>query len=116
MQNYINKQDSFFVAGHNGMVGQAIIKTLKKSGYCDKSLGGKLIIADRNELDLTSYEKVMSWFKIKKPNVVIIAAAKVGGIYANQKNPYNFISENIRIAHNLIEAAWINGAKEDYYF
>ena len=111
MQNYITKQDSFFVAGHNGMVGQAIIKTLKKSGYCDKSLGGKLIIADRNELDLTSYEKVMSWFKIKKPNVVIIAAAKVGGIYANQKNPYNFISENIKIAHNLIEASWINGAR-----
>ena len=111
MQNYINKQDSFFVAGHNGMVGQAIIKTLKKTGYGDKNLGGKLIIADRNELDLTSYEKVMSWFKINKPNVVIIAAAKVGGIYANQTNPYNFISENIKIAHNLIEAAWINGAR-----
>tara|TARA_X000000950_G_C13918534_1_gene662205 strand:- start:5144 stop:6184 length:1041 start_codon:yes stop_codon:yes gene_type:complete len=111
MQNYINKQDSFFVAGHNGMVGQAIIKTLKKSGYCNEKLGGKLIFAGRNELDLTSYEKVMSWFKINKPNVVIIAAAKVGGIYANKKNPYNFISENIKISFNLIEAAWKYGSK-----
>ncbi len=111
MQNYINKKDSFFIAGHNGMVGQAIIRTLKKSGYCNQSQGGKLIIANRNEVDLTSYEKVMSWFKINKPNVVIIAAAKVGGIYANQKNPYDFISENIRIAHNVIEASWINGVR-----
>ena len=111
MQDHINKEDSFFVAGHNGMVGQAIIRTLKKSGYINKNLGGKLIIADRNDLDLTSYKKVMSWFKINKPSVVIVAAAKVGGIYANQKYPYNFISENIKIAHNLIEAAWLNGAR-----
>ena len=111
MQDHINKEDSFFVAGHNGMVGQAIIRTLKKRGYINKNLGGKLIIADRNDLDLTSYKKVMSWFKINKPSIVIVAAAKVGGIYANQKYPYNFISENIKIAHNLIEAAWLNGAR-----
>ena len=111
MQNYINKKDSFFVAGHNGMVGKAIIKTLKESGYCNEEVGGKLYTQERSELDLLSYQAVNSWFKSTKPKIVIVAAAKVGGIYANQENPYNFISENIKIAQNLIEAAWRNGAK-----
>ena len=111
MQNYIDKQDSIFVAGHNGMVGQAIIRELKKSGYCNEKVGGKLLTRDRSKLDLTSYQDVISWFKVNKPKIVIIAAAKVGGIYANQEYPYNFLSENIKIAQNLIEAAWKNGAK-----
>ena len=111
MQNYINKQDSIFVAGHNGMVGQAIIRELKKSGYCNEEVGGKLLTRERSKLDLTSYQDVISWFKVNKPKIVIIAAAKVGGIYANQEYPYNFLSENIKIAQNLIEAAWKNGAK-----
>ena len=110
MKRLINKNDSFFVAGHKGMVGNAIVKALKKNGYCDERNGGKLLTATRNELDLTSYENVLSWFKSNKPKVVIVAAAKVGGIYVNNKYPYNFLSENIKIQQNLIESAWLTGA------
>ena len=111
MQNLLNRSDSIFVAGHNGMVGNAIIKSLKKEGYCNYKNGGKLYTIERKDLDLTSFEDVLKWFKNNTPDIVIIAAAKVGGIYANYKYPYDFISENIRIAHNLIEAAWISGSK-----
>ena len=111
MKSLIRKQDSFFVAGHKGMVGQAVIRALKKNGYCNQKHGGSLITQTKNQLNLTNYSDVSSWFKNNKPNVVIIAAAKVGGIYANYKYPYEFISENLRIAHNIIEAAWLNGTR-----
>ena len=111
MTNLIDKKDSFFVAGHQGMVGQAVVRSLLKRGYCKKNSGGKLFLKTRKELDLTSYENVSSWFKTHKPSIVIIAAAKVGGIYANSKYPYEFISENIKIQQNIIEAAWLNNAK-----
>ena len=111
MQNLLNKKNSIFVAGHNGMVGKAIVKSLKEKGYCNNEKGGLLYTPQRKELDLTSFEDVKKWFKINRPEIVIIAAAKVGGIYANYKYPYNFISENLRITQNLIEAAWINGSK-----
>ncbi len=111
MTNLISKNDSFFIAGHNGMVGKSLIKTLKEKGYCDKLNGGHLFTQSRSELDLTSYEKVYSWFNHNKPKIVIIAAAKVGGILANYKYPYDFISENLKIQQNLIESAWLNGTK-----
>ncbi len=111
MKDLIRKEDSFFVAGHKGMVGQAVIRALKKNGYCDPKYGGNLITQTKNKLDLTNYSDVNDWFKINKPNVVVIAAAKVGGIYANFKYPYEFISENLRIAHNIIEAACLNGSR-----
>ena len=111
MRKLISKKDSFFVAGHNGMVGKAIINTLLERGYGNKKKGGILYTQNRSELDLTSYKKVFSWFRENNPNVVIIAAAKVGGILANSKYPFDFISENLKIQQNLIEAAWLNGAK-----
>ena len=111
MKKLIKKDDSFFVAGHNGMVGKAIIKELIRKGYCKKEFGGKLLTKTRKELDLTSYSNVLSWFKKYKPNVVIIAAAKVGGIYSNYKFPYSFISENLKIEQNIIDAAWLNGTR-----
>ena len=111
MSHYLKKNDSFYVAGHNGMVGQAIVKSLLKKGYCNEKFGGKLFVKSRKELDLTSYNKVLSWFNTHKPSIVVIAAAKVGGIYANAKYPYEFISENLKIQQNIIEAAWLNGAK-----
>ena len=111
MLNYLEKNESFYVAGHNGMVGQAIVKSLFKKGYCNDKYGGKLFLNTRKDLDLTSYNDVLSWFKTKKPSIVIIAAAKVGGIYANSKFPYEFISENLKIQQNIIEAAWLSGAK-----
>ncbi len=111
MFNYLNKDDSFYVAGHNGMVGKAIVKALFKKGYCDAKSGGELYVKSKNELDLASYENVLSWFKTHKPSIVIIAAAKVGGIFANSKYPYQFISENLKIQQNIIEAAWLCGAR-----
>ena len=111
MFNYLEKNESFYVAGHNGMVGQAIVKSLLKKGYCDNKFGGKLFLNTRKELDLTSYQNVFSWFKENRPSIVIIAAAKVGGIYANNIFPYEFISENLKIQQNIIEAAWQSGAK-----
>ncbi len=111
MKKLINKNDSIYVAGHNGMVGNAIIKKLKEKGYGNSEKGGILHTQNRSELDLTSYEKVFSWFSKNKPRVVIIAAAKVGGIIANTKFPFDFISQNLKIQQNLIEAAWLNGTK-----
>ncbi len=109
MKNLISKDQSFYVAGHTGMVGSAVVRALKDKGYCDPNLGGKLLTISRKELDLSSYNDVASWFTSNRPNIVIIAAAKVGGILANIKYPYNFISENLRIQQNIIEAAWLNG-------
>ena len=111
MKNFLTKKDSFFVAGHNGMVGNAITKALKNKGYCNQENGGELFKINRSQLDLCSHKDVMNWFKINKPEIVIIAAAKVGGIYANYKYPYEFISDNLKIAQNIIEAAWKNNSK-----
>ena len=111
MNNLLEKNYSFYVAGHNGMVGKSIVKELLKQGYCNKNSGGKLLTRTRKELDLTCYQDVFSWFKINKPDVVIIAAAKVGGILANHKYPFDFISENIKIQQNIIESAWLNKTK-----
>ncbi len=101
----IAKTDSIFVAGHTGMVGNAVVKQLKKKGY------DNLLLPTRKDLDLLNYELVSDWFKKKKPNVVILAAAKVGGIFANSNYPYDFISENLKIQTNVIESSWVTGVK-----
>ena len=111
MKNLISQNDSIYVAGHNGMVGNAIIKKFKARGYGNINNGAILYTKNRSELDLTSQIKVLNWFSENKPKVVIIAAAKVGGILANSKYPFDFISENLKIQQNLIEAAWLNGTK-----
>ncbi len=111
MKNLISQNDSIYVAGHNGMVGNAIIKKFKERGYGNINNGAILYTKNRSELDLTSQIKVLNWFSENKPKVVIIAAAKVGGILANSKYPFDFISENLKIQQNLIEAAWLNGTK-----
>ena len=111
MESLLKKDDSFFVTGHNGMVGSAIVRALIKNGYCDQKRGGQLYAQNREELDLTSNSNVNKWFEKNKPNIVVISAAKVGGIYANNKYPYDFISENIKIEQNLIEASWKNGTR-----
>ena len=66
MLNYLEKNETFYVAGHNGMVGQAIVKSLIKKGYCDKNYGGKLFLNTRKDLDLTSYNNVLSWLAMDK--------------------------------------------------
>ena len=103
--NLINKNDSIFVAGHKGMAGSAICNSLKKNGYKN------LLLIDRSELDLLDYKEVNKWFAKNKPEVVIIAAAKVGGIEANSKYPVEFLLENLKIQNNIIENSWKNCVK-----
>ncbi len=102
---HIYKENKIFIAGHKGMVGSAITKNLKNNGYLN------LLTANRSELDLTDLNMVNNWYKLNKPEVVIIAAAKVGGILANSKFPTQFLLDNLKIQNNLIEGAWVNGIK-----
>ncbi len=92
----ISKKSKIYIAGHNGMVGSACLRLLKKEGYSN------LIFSSSKELDLTKQEDVNSFFEIKKPEVIIDAAAKVGGIWANNEYPFEFIMENMLIQNNLI--------------
>lgn len=95
--NLINQKDKIFVAGSTGMVGSAIIRTLKEKGYSNVLANNKSI------LNLLNYQSLEKWFDIEKPDIVIIAAAKVGGIFANNSYPADFLIENIKIQSNLIE-------------
>ena len=94
MDNNINQTEKVFIAGANGMVGSAIYRSfLKNKKNYKKDL--EFLIPKKTDLDLTNYSKVDDWFENNKPDIVIISAAKVGGIYANNKFPYNFILENL---------------------
>ena len=101
----INKNDLIYVAGHNGMVGKAITRFLKNNSYKN------LLLPNRKDLDLLNTIEVENWFYEKKPEVVILAAAKVGGIEANNNYPADFILENIKIQTNIIENSWKSGVK-----
>ena len=104
----LKKNDSIFVAGSNGMVGSSICRLLIRNGYSIKS---NLLVSDRKDLDLTNTKKVENWFKLNKPDIVIVAAAKVGGIMANKTKPVDFLLDNLRIQNNLIEASYEYGVK-----
>ena len=95
----IDKKDKIFIAGHNGMVGNSIKETFLRNGY------NNLLFEDRKKLDLTNLIKVIEFFEIHRPDVVVLAAAKVGGIVANSKYPTEFILENLKIQTNIIEIA-----------
>lgn len=94
-----NKSSKIFVAGHNGMVGSAICKLLKTRGY------NNIISKPRSDLDLLDQKRVDLFFKIEKPEIVIDSAAVVGGILANNNNPYRFLYENLQIQNNLINSS-----------
>ena len=111
MNSLINHNETIFIAGGHGMVGNAIYKHLLYSGYGKKSLGGKILRPTRKDLDLTNYKSLEEWFNVNKPTVVIISAAKVGGILANKKFPFEFLLDNLKIATNLIELSKINNVK-----
>ena len=98
----MNSYDKIFVAGHQGMVGSSILRELKFRGF------NNLKIRTHQELDLTNQTKVQNFFKEEKPKYVILAAAKVGGIYANNTYPADFIYQNIMIEANVIDAAFKN--------
>ena len=95
----INSKSKIFIAGHKGMLGSSILRILKKKRYRN------LITIDKKKLDLTNQQSVKKFFKIKKPDAVIIAAAKVGGIKANINYPADFISDNLQIQTNLISTS-----------
>ena len=101
----LNKNCKIFVAGHKGMVGSSICRKLKKKGY------RKILVIDRKKLDLLNQDKVYSYLKKKKPNLVIIAAAKVGGILANSKLKEKFLFENLQIQNNLIHGSYLAKVK-----
>lgn len=107
--NSLENKDKIYVAGANGMVGSAICRLLSKQGYKDTKKN--LLTPSRDELDLTNLYHVEKWFERHNPQIVIIAAAKVGGIMANMTRPVDFLLENLKIQNNLIETSWKFGVK-----
>ena len=106
MEKEINISEKIFIAGSTGMVGNAIKKSLIKSGYGLIENKGSLLTPSRAELDLLKFNEVESWFIKNKPTTVILAAAKVGGIQANNSMPADFILQNLKIQTNVIENSW----------
>ena len=107
----IQPSDRIFVAGARGMAGSAIVRALKRNGYGDKHKGGALLTPSRKDLNLLNDEGVRDWMQQQKPDVVVLAAATVGGIEANRSRPADFLLENLRIETQVIEAAWQAGAR-----
>ena len=102
----MQKSEKIFVAGHRGMVGSALIRGLEAAGF------SKLLKRDRSELDLGDSAAVTKFFQNEKPEVVIFAAAKVGGIKANNEQPVEFLLENLRVQNNVIAAAHESGVRK----
>ena len=102
----MNKNLKIYIAGHQGMVGSAVVRELTANGFTN------LIGKSRLELNLRNQREVNSFFLSERPDIVIDAAAKVGGILANQEFPYGFLMENLQIQNNLIESAHQTGVKK----
>ena len=105
MDCLITPADRIFVAGHRGMAGSAICRALQRAGYSN------LLTASRAELDLENGQDVQRWFSEHTPTVVVLAAAKVGGIQANNSYPADFLLDNLKIQTNVIETAWRSGVR-----
>lgn len=102
----MEKNAKIYVAGHRGMVGSAIVRELERQGYTN------LLVRTHKELDLCRQDAVEAFFKEEKPEYVFLAAAKVGGIMANQEGLADFLYENLLIEMNVIHEAWKNGCKK----
>ena len=102
----IQPNDRFFVAGARGMAGSAIVRALRHKGYGDTNQGGVLLTPNRQELNLLDDAAVHNWMTEQRPDVVVLAAATVGGIEANRSRPADFLLENLKIETHVIEAAW----------
>jgi GDP-L-fucose synthase len=101
----LKKNSKIFLAGHNGMVGSAILQALKKKGF------KKIITVEKNKLNLIDQNKVLRFLKKNKPDFVIIAAAKVGGILANNNYKAEFLYQNLMIQTNLIHSSFLSNIK-----
>jgi len=99
----MDQTDKIYVAGHNGMVGSAIVRKLRKQGFTN------IITRSSVELDLTNQQDAHSFLQEEKPDYVVIAAAKVGGIHANNSYPAEFIYQNLMIEANLIHGSYLAG-------
>lgn len=102
----MNNTNKIYIAGHKGLVGSAILRLLQKEGYTN------LVYKTHDELDLTDQASVSVFFKQEKPDYVFLAAAKVGGIHANNTYPADFIVDNIQIQTNIIKSSFENGVKK----
>lgn len=102
----MDKTSKIYIAGHRGLVGSAIYRNLKDKGY------SKIITRTHDELDLKDYNAVASFFKKEKPEYVFLAAAKVGGIMANNIYRAQFIFENLQIQNNIIHQSYLNGVEK----
>ncbi|MBD5192891.1 MAG: GDP-L-fucose synthase [Bacteroidales bacterium] len=102
----MNLNDKIYVAGHRGMVGSAIVRELQRNNYTN------LLLRTHSELDLTDQKAVQQFFETEKPDYVFLAAAKVGGIVANDKAPADFMYENMMLEMNVINSAWRSGVKK----
>ena len=102
----MEKNAKIYVAGHRGMVGSAIVRELQRQGYSN------IITRTHKELDLTRQDQVEAFFEAEKPEYVFLAAAKVGGIVANQNALADFMYDNMILEMNVIHAAWKNGCRK----
>ena len=102
----MNKSDKIFVAGHRGMVGSAIVRRLESDGF------NNLLTRDHSQLDLVNESAVAKFFAEKRPTIVIVAAARVGGIKANDDFPVEFLLENLQIQNNVIRSAYENDVRK----
>lgn len=102
----MNKDSRILVAGHRGMVGSAILRALHSRGYRNT------IVRDRAAVDLREQSSVERWFGEERPEIVVLAAARVGGIHANDAYPADFIRDNLQIQTNVIDSAWRCGARK----
>ena len=105
----ITFSDRFTIFGARGMAGSAISRALKRSGY------NKQFNPSRQDLDLLDPLAVQHWFAEHQPTVVVLAAAKVGGIHANATYPTEFLLDNLKIQTNVIETAWQSGVRRFYF-
>jgi len=103
---YMQKNSKIYVAGHLGLVGSAITRKLKSLGYAN------LVLKTKDELDLMNQSAVADFFQKEKPEFVFLAAAKVGGILANNNYPAQFIYENLQIQNNIIQQSYLNKVKK----
>jgi len=106
MSDTLNRDARIFVAGHRGLVGSAITRRLQAEGYSN------LLLRPRSELDLTDALAVRGFFDAERPEYVFLAAAKVGGILANDSYPADFIRDNLAVQLNVIDSAWRAGVKK----
>jgi GDP-L-fucose synthase len=102
----MNKDDLVFVAGHGGLVGSALVRRLRADGY------SRLVLRSSGELDLRNQAAVDAFFAEQRPQYVLLAAARVGGIHANSTYPADFIRDNLLIQSNVVDAAYRNGARK----